>query len=488
MRRHPHLYEISTWPWLERLSRREGRVVTLADVPDAEWDRLAALGFDFVFLMGVWRRSAIGRFMARTDRALLDRYDRVLPGWSFDDVCGSPYSVAAYQPDDRTGGWEGLARTRQALASRGVGLVLDFVPNHTGFDHPWVRTRPDLYVHGTLADYRRSPDSFQPLDDDGRVSFVACGRDPFFPAWRDVAQLNYFNPETRAAMAETLAALAAHCDGVRCDMAMLLLNDVFERTWRPTLGDRWPAPPDEFWPAALARVPGLVCIAEVYWDREWTLQQQGFQFTYDKRLLDRLRLGSVADVRAHLAADRAFSDRLARFLENHDEERSAAIFGARLPAAAALVATLPGMRFFFDGQLEGRRTHSPVQLARWVDEPVDPAVADLYDRLLRAASVAALHDGEWRLLDVTSAGDATCGALVAHAWRHADDLIVIAANLADGEAQGLVQLGALADAPAFSFVDQLSDVRYRWDREELRRGLYVRLASGRAHVFDVRTL
>jgi glycosidase len=180
-----------------------------------------------------------------------------------------------------------------------------------------------------------------------------------------VAQLNYFNPETRAVMLDALAAVAEHSDGVRCDMAMLVVNDIFESTWRPILRDSWPSLHEEFWPGAIGRVASLVYLAEVYWDREWQLQQQGFHFTYDKRLLDRLHQGTAEEVRAHLRAERAFSDRLARFLENHDEERSAARFGGRVRAAAALAATLPGMRFFFDGQLEGRRISAPVKLARW---------------------------------------------------------------------------------------------------------------------------
>src|SRR5205823_4222123 len=138
MRTHPHLYEISAWPWLDRLSRRADRVVTLANVPDEEWDRIAQAGFDIIYLMGVWRRSATGRLMARTDPALLREYERVLPGWSMRDIPGSPYSIQAYEPDERMGGWEGLARAREALARHHVALLLDFVPNHTGFDHDWV--------------------------------------------------------------------------------------------------------------------------------------------------------------------------------------------------------------------------------------------------------------------------------------------------------------------------------------------------------------
>src|SRR5262245_4799437 len=138
MRAHPHLYEISTWPWLSRLGAEAGRPVTLGSVPAAEWDRLRGLGIDYVYLMGVWRRSPIGRLMARTDLPLLHACDRALPGWSMHDVTGSPYSIQAYEPDAHLGTWDDLDRARAAIAARGMKLILDFVPNHTGFDHEWI--------------------------------------------------------------------------------------------------------------------------------------------------------------------------------------------------------------------------------------------------------------------------------------------------------------------------------------------------------------
>src|SRR5215207_2925601 len=232
MRTHPHLYEISAWPWLERLSTEAGHRITLANVPEGSWDAVASLGMDCVYLMGVWKRSAIGRLMARTDLALIAEYDRVLPGWQMRDVPGSPYSIEAYEPDARMDGWRGLEVARRALADRGIGLVLDFVPNHLGFDHEWIRTDPERFVQGTLDAYRAEPALYHSVEDaEGIVRFIACGRDPFFPPWRDVAQLNYFNPATREAMIAVLQMIAQHCDGVRCDMAMLVINDVFQQTW-----------------------------------------------------------------------------------------------------------------------------------------------------------------------------------------------------------------------------------------------------------------
>jgi hypothetical protein len=282
-----------------------------------------------------------------------------------------------------------------------------------------------------------------------------------------------------------LQTIARHADGVRCDMAMLVLNDVFQQTWGNTVDLLWSVPAQEFWPEATRRVPQLTYLAEVYWDREWQLQQQGFDYTYDKRLLDRLHHGSGSEVRGHLQADPSFTAKLARFLENHDEARAAAAFGSRLPAAAAVALTAPGMRFYFDGQLDGALVKPPVQLGRWPDESATAQVQELYTRILRTTSTSLFHDGTWELLGVYGAGDTTYDDLVAFSWRKGRDHAVIAANVSNHEAQGLVQLGAMPHAPAFSFNDQLNDQRYRWVREDLEDGLYVRLAAGAAHVFLV---
>ena len=480
---HPHLFEISAWPWLERLSVRENRFVTLDTVPAREWDSLAARGFTQVFLMGVWSRSPLGRELALADEGLRAEYDRVLPGWDAADVAGSPYSIDAYEPDRRMGGWAALDVARRELNARGMALFLDFVPNHTAFNHPWTREHPERYVQGTEDDLRAAPGDFRVIGD----AIIACGRDPFFPPWRDVAQLNYFNAETRRAMAEQLQVVAAHCDGVRCDMAMLVLNDVFERTWRGILRDGWPRLTEEFWPTVIPACAEMLFLAEVYWDLEWTLQQQGFHYTYDKRLLDRLHGSSAGDVRAHLYAEPSYSERLARFLENHDEPRSAATLASRLPAAAALMATLPGMRFYFDGQLEGRRVRFPVQLGRWTGETVDARLATVYERLLATTALPLFHTGEWKLIEISSAGDDSFADLIAYRWRLDDQVALIVANLGAGAASGHIPvIGDLPRAEAYDFVDELNAVSYHRRRKSLDvRGLYVRLDPAQAHVFIV---
>ena len=462
--------------------------MTLDTVPDAEWDRIAEAGFDYVFLMGVWRRSPIGREIARTHEGLVGEYDRVLPGWTPDDVPGSPYCVQAYEPDDRMGGWRGLDAARRALNDRGVRLMLDFVPNHTAFDHAWIFDHPERYVMGTDEDYRAAPSEYRPVDTRTGPRLVACARDPYFPPWTDVAQLNYFNPETRAAMQATLAAISDRCDAVRCDMAMLVLNDVFEGTWRHVLRGAWPRLSSEFWQETTRLIPRLDYVAEVYWQLEARLLEQGFTFAYDKRLLDALHAPDAAPaVRDMLASRTPEPSRLARFIENHDEPRSAATLTRCLTAASSLIATSPGLRFFFDGQLDGRRIKSPVQLGRWADEPVDEQIRTMYRRMLRFARAPLLHEGDWRLLHVSPAGDHTFNDIIAYRWRSADALAVVAVNLGGSASQAHVDVAAdLPDSDAFDFVDALTDARYPRTRESLMAsGLYVRLEAGSAHLFEV---
>src|SRR3974390_1367607 len=271
--RYPTVYEINTWTWLSDLSRRHGRRIDLSSVPAAEWDAVAKYGFDAVWLMGVWERSPAGIAIANQNKGLLDDFRRALPDFRLEDNVGSPYCVRRYVVDQHLGGPEGLAVARKELSKRGMNLLLDFVPNHVAPDHPWAREHPEYFLRGIGDDVRRDPASFVEIN--GVV--FARGRDPFFPAWPDVLQLNAFQPGLRQAVIETLSDIAGQSDGVRCDMAMLLLNSVFERTWGGRAG---PKPATEYWGDIISAIkqahPDFRFIAEAYWDLEWELQQKRF--------------------------------------------------------------------------------------------------------------------------------------------------------------------------------------------------------------------
>ncbi len=488
-RQHPHLYQIHTWVWLDQLSRQAGRSVRLGDVPDTEWDHLARQGFDLVYLLGMWQRSPAGRHIFRTDAASFPVFDQALPGWTVRSIVGSPFSIRDYTPDERIGSWDDLDAARAKLHARGMRLILDFIPNHTGPDHVWVGRHPEYYLRGSEADYHRDPSAFHLVErEHGEPLFIARGRDPYFAPWADTAQLDYFNPATRAALVDTLRALSEHCDGLRCDMAMLVLNDVFHKTWGALLRDT-PPPAREFWEEAIAALPGdFLWMAEVYWDMEWRLQQLGFSATYDKRLYDRLREAPPSEVMAHLNADLGYQTRMARFLENHDEPRSAATFGReRLSGLVPLLCTLPGLRFFHQGQFEGRKVRVPMPLDAAVEEAPDRELEALYARALAIADEEVFHDGEWRRLEVRSAEDGhTADTLLAYRWRSSCAYKLIVVNLGGGTAQGLVALGdELGTAPSYAFRDELNGPSYTHMAEHLRDGLYVRLEAHRAHMFDV---
>src|SRR5512145_753945 len=211
--KRPLIFEINTWVWLQELSQAQGRPVTLADVPAEQWDALAALCPDAVWFMGVWERSPAGIRVANQNAGLLADFQRALPDFTAADNVGSPYCVRRYGVDERLGGRAGLAAARQQLAERGMRLILDYVPNHVAPDHRWAVEHPEYFIQGSADDLAREPAAFLKIKD----HIIACGKDPYFPAWPDVLQLNAFQPGLRQAAIETVADIASQCDGMRCD-------------------------------------------------------------------------------------------------------------------------------------------------------------------------------------------------------------------------------------------------------------------------------
>jgi len=493
--RHPLVLELNARVWVRELSARAGRRITLATVPDQDIDALARLGFDAVWLMGVWTTGPGAIAVARSHGALRDRYSRALPDWSVADVAGSPFAVSRYEVSGELGGPGALASLRARLGHRGMRLILDFVPNHTARDHPLLTQRPEAFVQGFEEDLTRDPASFFRTRSG---CIVAHGRDPNYPAWTDTAQINYGQLAGRESMLATLAKIADRCDGVRCDMAMLALPEVMERTWGTRLGRDWIRA--GFWSGAIqairARHPGFLFLAEGYWGLEWRLQREGFRFTYDKTLYDRLLRGDHSGVRGHLWGEEAFQEGCARFLENHDEERAMSAFAPdRWQSAAVATFLAPGLRLFHQGQVDGRALQVPVQLTRWPTEPARPEVRSFHERLLGILRAPLLRDGACRQLEVRPAGPdgGEWGSLLALAWRPAGDpratpgfLAVV--NLGGERAWGRVPLpeGSVGPEDRYVLLDRWDDEAYfRSGRELIHPGLFVALGAHRSHLFEV---
>jgi hypothetical protein len=482
--RYPSLYQINTRVWLTALSQTLGRAATLDDIPDGELDRLAAMGFDWIWLLSVWRTGTAAQRISRANAAWRHEFQETLPDLREDDIAGSGFAITGYTVHPSLGGDAALARIRRRLSDRGLRLMLDFVPNHTAPDHPWVQEHPEFYVSGTESDLAQAPQNYTRVGD--RV--VAFGRDPYFAGWPDTLQLDYSNPATQQAMRDELLRIAGQCDGVRCDMAMLVLPDVFERTW----GRRAPL----FWPettnAVRTRAPGFCLMAEVYWDLEWTVQHQGFDYAYDKRLYDRLREEHAKPVREHLVAGLDFQDKLARFLENHDEPRAAATFAPPMHEAAAVITYLtPGLRFFHQGQFEGRRKRISPHLVRAPIEPPDEAITRFYEQLLLAVRKPTVRDGEWRLIQCVPAweGNWTWNGFVAFAWQREASRMLVVVNYAANQAQCHVR-GPFDDLSgrAVRLTDLMSGHHYeRAGNDLVATGLYVDLPPWGYHVFEVAT-
>jgi hypothetical protein len=481
--KHPVIYEINTWVWLDELSRTYGRPVSLSTVPAEEWDALSSFGFDAVWFMGVWERSPAGIAIANQNKGLLEDFRRALSDYRSEDNVGSPYCVRQYVVDVHLGGRKGLAVAREELAGRGIKLILDFVPNHVAPDHPWVSGHPEYFIRGDADDLHREPASF--LEAGGSV--FACGRDPYFPAWADVLQLNAFQAGLRQAVIETVRSIAGQCDGIRCDMAMLLLNGIFERTWGSRAGQR---PATEYWADVITAIkkahPDFLFMAEAYWDLEWELQGQGFDYCYDKRLYDRLEHDSAESVRLHLCADFSYQGKLVRFIENHDEPRAHSVFSPQKERAAAVtIATIPGAKLFHEGQFEGRKVRLPVFLGRRPDEPADPDLRAFYRTLLKAASLMGMRNGNWQLCDRTGWPDnASYRNLVAWCWRSAGDYHLIVVNLSPSGAQGQVRLPwDELKGRTWQMADLFTDKEYERGGDEMcKQGLHVDLPPWGFHV------
>ena len=490
MSKHSFLYELNAYAFVKRLSKQYQKRLSLMTIPPKEWKSITSSGFDYLWLMGVWKRSPAAHRCALEVPEWRYGYTEALPDWNEGDIAGSPYAVYDYTMDSFIGEDGNILEFKAYLNKLGVKLILDFVPNHFALDHPGTRTNPEAFIQGTAEDFKKYPDLFFEAH---KNQFFAHGRDPYFPAWPDTVQVNYFSDSFRDRTMRLLCQLSQIADGIRCDMAMLGLSRVFQNTWGSFLKEKMPE--KEYWLEVITAVkkknPEFIFIAEAYWDLEWELQQLGFDYTYDKRLYDRLLHASPQDVATHLRADISYQRKSVRFIENHDETRAVTAFGKeRSYAAAVVVNTVPGLSMCHDGQQEGRRIKLPVQMATEPGEESDRETQEFYEILLKYATAEPIKNSVWNLHEVTSAWEhnESFRNILAWSWTHKTKAKLIVINYSSANSQGKICLpdNWLANSPV-NFEDKLNGEVYTWDPLELKaQGLYVKLAPWKSHFFELR--
>jgi glycosidase len=470
---------------MTELSKHLGRPATLDDIPDSELDQFKDLGFDWIWFLSVWQTGKTGQQVSQRNAGWRKEFQDTLPDLKDVDIDGSGFAITRYVVSEKLGGDKALARLRKRLDQRGMKLMLDFVPNHTAIDHDWVAAHPDYYIRATELELEREPMNYIKIKNKNGDLILAHGRDPFFSGWCDTLQLNYANPELQEAMISELTRMATQCDGLRCDMAMLILSDVFERTWG--------TPCPVFWPEAIRRIRAVnrefTMLAEVYWDLEWAMLQNGFDYTYDKTLYDRLKEGHAKPIREHLYAGLDYQRRMARFLENHDEPRAAVEFSPEMHESAAILTFLsPGLRFFHEGQLEGRKKKISAHLVRAPEEKADERLQRFYKKLLDLLHWHVFKNGDWKLADCIPAWERnqSNGNYISYTWEGArDEKILIAINYSPDYSQCFVKIPFQdLSGNTWSLHDLMSGNIYGRDGDELKeKGLYLDEPGWKVYIF-----
>lgn len=488
---NPAIYEINTRVWINQF-RNSKNTATLLDVPIAYWKELKAKGIDMIWLMGIWETCSSTVEKYCFEENLVKEYKRALKNWKKEDVIGSPYAINNYNINPVFGTTDDFKKIKEILNDLELKLILDFIPNHFSADTDLLKTKPEIFVSADYEYYLDDPHTFyNPFQEERKI--FAHGRDPFFPAWQDTVQINYFSDNARKFMTETLLDLTELCDGVRCDMAMLALNNVFKNTWGGVLKKMgFDKPEEEFWRSAISEAkrknPNFMFLAEVYWELEWELQQLGFDYTYDKKLTDRIRVGDVEEIKEHLTANSLYQSKSIRFIENHDEQRSLTLFGKeKTRAAAVLISTLAGMKLYFDGQFEGKTVKLPVQLGREPQQHINKCIVDFYDKLLVICRNDIFKKGEWKLLFLESSwsGNLSYKNLLAWEWSYDKERRLVIINFSDHTSSCRLKL-SLSDFPEqIQMIDLLDNELYIRSKEDIETiGLYVELDLFKSHIFS----
>jgi len=486
---NPRLLEINARIWIKRF----GKDCTLSSIPDEQINKWKELGIDMIWLMGVWdnNKAVISEYCFVPE--LISSYNSALKDWNKDDVIGSPYSIDRYELNSLLGTKKDLLSFKKKLNDAGISLILDFVCNHFSAKSSLIWTNKEIFLPADEFIFKNDPYTFYQSPANNK-EYLAHGRDPLFPPWKDTAQINFYSREARNYLTSVLIELTEICDGVRCDMAMLPLNNIFYNTWIGVIKKYgFEKPEKEFWEEAISQVKikkdDFIFIAETYWDLEWQLQNLGFDFTYDKRLTDRLVGSNIRSIKDHLNADMAYQNKSVRFLENHDEDRAIVKLGREKSIAAAVItSTIPGISFYFDGQCDGKRIKLPVQLGREPEEKQDEKIKEFYRNLFRITKADIFRNGTWKLLETSPVADSDSSYdnLLAWEWRLGSELRIVIVNYNTSTSRCRLRFNIQSASDDIVLTDLLNNVTYNRSVNEIsEKGLFVELKSFNSHIFSV---
>lgn len=419
------LYLINTRLWLNDLG-----VESISNVSDTEWENLFEM-YDNFWFMGIYKPSQKGQENAKK---YWEQYQYYLPDIDKEkDVVSSPFAVPEYCPNPAIAdNWQVWDKMVEELNRRGKKVFIDFVPNHTALDHPWVESHPEYYVQGNKQQYLDNPDHFVEIaDNQGQIRYFAHGKDPYFDPWSDTLQLNYANLELQKRMEEELINLSKHADGFRCDMAVLVTPDVFLKTWgnylsdeeRQNLESSLQNRDDEeqkldysFWKRVVPRLKeattmdgkkGFELIAEAYWEVDKIEKYFDFIYNHDlyKQIVETLGNRPNTELKSHLdyllRNPEKNKKRWVVYTENHDEKRAVDAMDEQFSKPAAVLSAMIKDSIFMinQGQEIGCQYRAPMQVLRPRKETVNERMVKFYDDLMLMRRSEFFQTGEVKIIE-----------------------------------------------------------------------------------------
>ena len=396
MIKNPVLLQINTRVWFNEIKddyTTNPEKFYLDSLPESVWESFKNRRFDVIYLLGVWQVDKLTEDIFNK-KNLKQEFDYVFPRWQWNDTCGSPFSINKYAINPNFGNENTLENLKIKLNKIGLKLILDFVPNHFGLQTEYVGTS-NFFIEE--EHFTSSTREYSVIDTPQGKKAIYHGKDPYFPPWEDTFQLDYSSRTTTDFMKEQLRAIAKVCDGIRCDMAMLIVNRIIRQVWGNKIRGNLTS---EFWFDAIHEIkatnPDFTFIAEVYWDMEEELLNLGFDYCYDKKLYDAIRDQNYGTLEYILSRDRSYHEKTVRFLENHDESRAIEVFNQEKYFLSAIITfTLPGIKFFHQKQFEAYTLKESLFLTKRTQEQENPIIKQYYEILFKILQKLKLKNSKW---------------------------------------------------------------------------------------------